>query len=154
MYSTTEHIPSCLGTLDPERLRLFLYILALPAVMLGFCYGNLLWKLFLCILYIKISNLKVMWCNQKWKYRDTFSGAVSSCQPAGFTGFMLVILYRWKPDWLLVTLPTLSAMFLLQQLLCPGRVPQTCGALLKIYLSITQVNTTCIIIHMTCLPPF
>lgn len=56
----------------------------------------MLWKLLLCMIYIKITNLKVTWYNLKWKYRDIFSGAVSSRQPAAFTGFMLIILHQVK----------------------------------------------------------
>ena len=47
----------------------------------------------------QITNLKVTWCNLKWKYRDIVSGAVSSCQPSDFTGFMLIILHQVK-TWL------------------------------------------------------
>lgn len=42
-------------------------------------------------MYFKITNLKVTWYNLKWKYRDIFSGAVSSCQPAAFAGLTIIL---------------------------------------------------------------
>lgn len=107
MCSMQKHEPSCLGTLDLGGLRAVSSHLALTCCDAKFR----LWKIFLYIMYIKITNLQVTWCNLKWKYRDTFSGAVSSRQPAGFTGFTLIILHQVKTWPILVALPTLNVMF-------------------------------------------